>query len=69
MLNASIRSFAGLLHDWTDVTIAAVAAGTVLVIFYPLTLCAAGMRGLIRIADKSTKSSAAKARKLPNGIS
>lgn len=69
VLNSSMGSFAGWLHAWTDATIATIAAGTVLLLFYPLTLCAAGAKGLLRIVDRTTKSSAAKARKVPNGIS
>jgi hypothetical protein len=36
-----------LLHISTDVMVATVAGGLVLLIFYPLTLCAAAVKGLL----------------------
>jgi uncharacterized membrane protein YgaE (UPF0421/DUF939 family) len=38
-----------LLHASTDVLVAAVAGGLVLVVFYPLTLCTAAVKGLLAI--------------------
>jgi hypothetical protein len=49
MLDSSTRSLSGLLHAAGDLTIAAVAGGLVILVFYPLTLCAAGVKGLLRI--------------------
>jgi hypothetical protein len=49
MLDSSTRSLSGLLHAAGDLTIAAVAGGLVVLVFYPLTLVAAGVKGLLRI--------------------
>jgi hypothetical protein len=38
-----------VLHTAADVILAAVAGGLVLVIFFPLTLCARGLRSAVRI--------------------
>jgi hypothetical protein len=38
-----------LLHATTDVIVATVAGGLVLVVFYPLTMCAAAVKGLLAI--------------------
>jgi hypothetical protein len=47
MLDSARRSPSGLLHASTDVIVATVAASLVLVVFYPLTLCAAAVKGLL----------------------
>jgi hypothetical protein len=49
MLNSSTRSLAALLQASSDVAIAMVAGGLAILVLYPLTLCAAGVRGLLRI--------------------
>jgi hypothetical protein len=36
------------LHACLDVTIAAVAGGLMILVFYPLTLCAAAVKGVLR---------------------
>jgi hypothetical protein len=52
MLDPSARSLSGLWHVACDVTIAALTGGLVILVFYPLTLCAAGVKGLLGIAGK-----------------
>jgi hypothetical protein len=47
MLDSARPSPSGLLHASTDVIVATVAASLVLVVFYPLTLCAAAVKGLL----------------------
>jgi hypothetical protein len=49
MLDSARRSPSELLHASTDVIVAAIAGGLVLVVFYPLTLCAAAVKGLLAI--------------------
>jgi hypothetical protein len=38
----------GLLRSSADILVATSAGGLVLLLFYPLTLCAAGVKGLLR---------------------
>jgi hypothetical protein len=45
MLDSTGRS-SGLWHAAADVILATVAGGLVLLFFYPITLCAAGVKGL-----------------------
>jgi hypothetical protein len=53
MLDSARPSPYGLLHASTDMTVAAVAGGLVLVVFYPLTLCAAAVKGLLAFQRRS----------------
>jgi hypothetical protein len=53
----SARSFGSFIHAAADVTIAAAAAGIALAILYPLTLCAAGIKGLLRTVGLRTSAS------------
>ena len=50
MLNSSTRSLAALLLVSSDVAIATAAGGLAILVLFPLTLCAAGVKGLLRIA-------------------
>jgi hypothetical protein len=47
MLDSARPSPSGLLHASTDVVVASVAGSLVLAAFYPLTLCAAAVKGLL----------------------
>jgi hypothetical protein len=49
MLDSTRPSPSELLHTSTDVIVATVAGGLVLLVFYPLTLCAAALKGLLVI--------------------
>ena len=53
MSDSARPSPSGLLHASTDVIVAAVAVGLVLVVFYPLTLCAAAVKGLLAFQRRS----------------
>jgi hypothetical protein len=52
MLYSFPRSLAGRLHASSDVVIATVGGGVVLLVFFPLTVCAAGVKALLGITDK-----------------
>jgi len=47
MLDSARPSPSELLHASTDVVVATVAGSLVLAAFYPLTLCAAAVKGLL----------------------
>jgi hypothetical protein len=49
MLDSASRSPFELLHACLDVTIATVAGGLVLLVFYPVTLCAGAVKGILTI--------------------
>ena len=46
----SARLPSAVWHVSADTIAATIAGGLVLLVFYPLTLCAAGIKGLVRMA-------------------
>ncbi len=46
---ASTAAHIGVWHASADAIVATIAGGLVLLIFYPLNLCAAGVKGLVRM--------------------
>jgi len=52
MLESSTRSLGGLFRASLDVALATAAGGLVLFVFYPLTLCASGVKGALRLAGR-----------------
>jgi hypothetical protein len=40
----------GRWHAFADTIVATVAGGVVLLVFFPITMCAAGVKGAIRMA-------------------
>ena len=48
MLDSIFRSPSDALHACADVIVASVAAGLVLLVFFPITLCASGIKRLLR---------------------
>ena len=49
MLNSIFRSPSDALQASADVIVASVAAGLVLLVFFPITLCASGIKRLLRL--------------------
>jgi hypothetical protein len=49
MLDSTFRSPSDSLHVCADVIVASVAAGLVLLVFFPITLCASGIKRLLRL--------------------
>jgi hypothetical protein len=43
------RMASEVLHASVDTLLATIAGGLVLLVFYPLTLCAAGVKGVVRL--------------------
>jgi hypothetical protein len=48
MLFSARRSTSDLLHACTDAAIATVAGGLVILVFYPVTLCAEALKGILK---------------------
>jgi len=49
------RPASEVLHATADTLLATVAGGVVLLVFYPLTLCASGVKGLVRMIRPQTQ--------------
>lgn len=47
MLDPESHSLSGLVHAAGDMLIASIAGGLVLLVFYPITLCAAGVKAVM----------------------
>lgn len=80
MRDSTALSVSGLFHAASDVAIATLAGGLALLVLYPLTLCAAGVKGLLGLRARglhhraalpaaTVVSSAASPRNVPNGSS